>query len=242
MRNRGKARRSGVCAERAGSRLLRHRWRQGIPAFMALLSGCGSAQVLSSNLSQYADGTSLELVGSNIPGDPTGDRTVNVIPEVIVTSGGTDLMNGHKLRVNGGRVDYRTAEHEVPNRYLITWRGVRSSFSNTPTNIRIQDASERNAVVLRFEGNQLIVRTEDDGENPRPTFSLTRAHQVRIVVDMRGPSGSVTVHVSEEDNVLFDSPPLGLLDSEFSSLHTIQLESGTGATYFLQNLVASRLN
>lgn len=198
------------------------------------LTGCGTIGILNSNLDQYNDGTSLDLVGSNIPGPPDGDRVQNVLPEVVVTSGGTNLMNGKKLRV-AGRVDYVPTEHDVPARYQIVWRGLRDDHSSTRTHVRLQDASGRNAVVLRFEGTNLIVRTEDEAANPQPIFSETTVHEVSIIIDMRG-NKSLAVEVSEAGETLFAGAGLGLLEADFSSLHAVQMESPSGVDYFVQDL------
>lgn len=214
-------------------------WFMGI-AFVVPLCGCGATSILSSNLSCYNDGVSLEEL-SGIPCPPEEDFTDNVIPQVFVTSGGTNLLNGNKLQITGGRVDYRTAGHSVPDRYLVAWRGLKPVHSSGQTNIRLQDANGRNAVVLRFEGERLTVRTGNGAQNPEPSFSEIRAHEARIVIDVSGLK-SVSVVVSELGEEIFDGQGLELLDADFSSLHTVQIESESGVDYFMQRLNASVLN
>lgn len=206
--------------------------RAGLAPIVLLvaLCGCGGSVLLNSNLQNFSEGL---IAGSNIPGAPEGDRVLNVIPEVFVTAGGTDLLDDNKLRV-GGSVDYRPTGHSLPDRYQVTWRGVRDNQSSGATDIRLQDANGHSAVELRFQGNRLMVRSEDADQNPEPVFSPQRAHVVSIVLDMG--TRRATVEVTEGDEVLVDTPALGLLDGDFSSLHTVQIDSQDDGDYFLQDL------
>jgi hypothetical protein len=207
-------------------------------AVLVATSGCASG-ILSANLHQYNNGTDLANVGQNIPGAPNGDFVTNIISPVVVTSGGTNLMNGNKLRVNG-RVSYRTIQHEVPRQYQVGWRGLRDNHSTTPTLIRLQDSSGRNAVVLRFEGNQLFVRTEDERQNPPAVFAMDHTHEVSIIINLQGARKTLVGVITEEGarQPLFSSPPLDVLDDDFTSLHAVQFESASGASYFMQGLRA----
>lgn len=248
MRNREKIRPHGVnrapanrCIGARSTRLARCSFAT---ALTALLGGCGPLPpiILSSNVDRYNDGTSLELVGPSIPGAPDGDFIQNVIPSVSVTTGGTDLMSGHKVQVSGGRIDYRTADHDVPDTYVITWRGMREQRTSTAqTTIRFQDAAGRLALVVRLRQASFAVDEGDDAAIPEPTYSDQFPHDVQVTIDMTGGKG-FWVRATEGGAILFDSPRLELIDDEFSSLHTIQIESEEPAPYFLQELRASTEN
>jgi hypothetical protein len=225
-------------------RALRHARRSFLTAFAALLGGC-TPIILSSNLDEYRDGTALALdPGSrDIPGDPDGDLTTNAIPSVFVTASGTDRMTGHELQIGGGRIDYRPADHDVPDTYVITWRGVRENrTSSAQTDIRIQDSAGRNAVIVRLEENRFTVREGGGVQVPQEPYSASLPHDVQITLDMGSNPIGVFVRAQEGGAILYDSPRLELLDPEFSSLHTIQIESQEPASYFLQALRVSAGN
>jgi hypothetical protein len=204
-------------------------------AVLAAASGCAST-ILSANLSQYNNGTDLANVSQNIPGTPNGDFVTDIISPVVVTSGGTTLLNGNKLRVNG-RVNYRPAEHEVPQQYQVVWRGLRDNHSATPTFIRLQDSSGRNAVVLRFERDRLTARNAPDSE---ASFAMNRTHDVSILIFLQGAIRRVRVSITEQDQgtaiPLYTSQPLDLMDTDFSRLDVVQFESASDANYFVQDL------
>lgn len=227
------------------ARLGRHARRPAIATIMLLLTGCGSAYIVRSNLDQYQEGAMLGEQFQSIPGDPEGDFVDNVLQQVAVTSGGTDILSGPKLHVVGfggheARVNYRTADHEVPDRYLIAWRGAWEHTDGQST-IRIQDGSGRNALVLRFERNRLMVVTGDGEQNPQPAVSEAFPHEIRVTVEM-GNDKSVWVQFVQQGELLFNAARLELVDTAFSSLEAIQIVSDEGVSYFLQDLSATILN
>jgi hypothetical protein len=61
------------------------------------------------------------------------------------------------------------------------------------------------------------------------------AHEVSIVIDMRGLK-SIRMTSSENGQELYSVGPLGLLDPDFASLHSVQIESASGVNYFIQDL------
>ena len=162
--------------------------------FLSLsVMGCGVTGLLNMNLDLYEDDTSMEFVGSNIPGVPEGDHVLNVIPEVVIRSDGTDLMDGNSLQVTGS-IDYRLKDHDIPDQYRILWRGVRDNHFAPRTHIRLQDANGRNALIIRFENDDLIVLSEDAEDNPVPSFSTTAVHEISIELNMNGVKNDACYH------------------------------------------------
>lgn len=226
------------------ARLGRYAHRPAIATLMVLLTGCGSSYIVRSNLDQYQDGAMPGAQLQLIPGDPEGDFVDNVLQMVAVTSGGTDVLSGLKLHVRGSggpaRVNYRPADHAIPDRYLIAWRGAWEHTDGQST-IRIQDGSGHNALVLRFERNRLMVVTGNGEQNPQPAVSEAFPHEIRVTVEM-GNDKSVWVQFVQQGELLFNAARLELVDTAFSSLEAIQIESDEGVSYFLQDLSATILN
>ena len=91
---------------------------------------------------------------------------------------------------------------------------------------------------MRRANNELRVRSEDERSNPPANFATDRVHEVTIFINMQGSRKTVRVVITEQGTTIFNSPSLGLLNADFSILHTVQIESETGINYFVQDLIA----
>lgn len=215
-------------------RLIRSAATLSALSLMVLSAGCASENtLLSQNVDAYAPGL-LEQQENSIPEDPKGDSADVIVPQAEVTTDGPDSLIGKRLRVSG-RVEFHTRMHDVPDLYRIVWRGVRNSTSGNPTNIRLQDANHRNAVVLRFENDTLEVLGAEGDESPTAHVSSSDFHDVIIRIQMAG-APFVRVEVTQGGETLVTPLPLGLRNKDFSRLSVIQVDSEDAGDYYLQLL------
>ncbi|MEJ2503894.1 MAG: hypothetical protein P8177_11385 [Gemmatimonadota bacterium] len=205
-----------------------------------LLAGCDADDpdipaVVRSNVDEYDAPHQFDSGGSaqSIPGNPDGDAVIVVGFGATVVADGP--LDGNALRIDDTEVRYRAATHAVPDRYQITWTGLRDNHASAPTRIRVEDGNGREAIALRFVGNDLSIQAGEQLPGPA-TFSTTQAHAVTLVIDMGGAKFA-RVTVEEDGNTLFETPQLDLIDSDFSRLNIVGFQSADGVSYFMRDLI-----
>ena len=139
----------------------------------------------------------------------------------------------------GGRALLQTANHTVPNRYKVSWSGLRDTHTTEPTVITLRVNQGDCAVALYFEGDRLRVITADEDEYPRLNFSTNQAHEVSITLNMTSRP-TVEVDIWQGNVPLFTTQPKGMLESNFRGSDALDINVLSSETaYRLSNLSAT---
>ncbi|MDJ0741029.1 MAG: hypothetical protein QNJ91_15040 [Gammaproteobacteria bacterium] len=196
-----------------------------------LLHGCA----INADFDDYgvplADG---DLVGT-IPGFPSGDRIENpVIPSVLITE--NSALGPRGLRVNG-EVTFRAGSHERPNRYAISWRGVREGTGSQPSRLHVLDEQGDTAVIVEVFANEIRFVTGEAADAPlQANLSPGGVHEVEILID-EGVANNLAITFDPANGDAETWSALDMLDSDFDKLRAIRVD-GQGADYVIDDLIA----
>lgn len=200
------------------------------------MSGCGSELV--------QDGFAVTRNAALIPftkSEPEAPQTPeplavswNVLASPVSIAG----QNTDQTSRIGGHAVLSTADHAVPERYRVTWSGLRDSAAEEPTRVTLRDADGDRALTLQFEGNRLRVITAKEDVYPKLTFDVEATHHVAVVLNM-SPRPTVAIDIREGKIPLYTTPPMAVLDKGFDALEAMEVEvTSEGTSYYLADFQA----
>ncbi len=204
-----------------------------------------STSILRLNLSTYAAGVSLEpLENGVIPGLPDNDTFGQINPNVAVVENVSPVLPGKAVHLspqvtNAAVMELKTAPHDIPEQYRIGWRGMRNSIDTSPTNIILRDDAGREALRIRISDNRLEFISDQPESNPHFQFSTLSTHDVAITLEMSG-APAARIQVDEPDGRTYQTPRLGLVDSDFRKLEVIEVHSA--GEYLIRDVVVVAQN
>lgn len=204
--------------------------------FMAAfaMSGC----VINADMDRY----SMPLTGdqlldtAQIQGPPGGDLFTAPTFDAVMSD--SPEIGGRALFVNGV-VTMRAASHSRPDRYEVTWRGIRSpGQGGGATTIMLRDAQGREVAGVRIDQQEIAFLTGEDDDAPLQVSLGNGAHDITIGVG-KGVAGNVDLRIE----YLNGSQPsswsnIDPIDGAFSKLHTVTVETDGGVPYGFDDLVA----
>ena len=207
--------------------------KYGIFVLAFAVSGC----VINADMDRYAaplTGDQL-LDMAQIQGPPGGD--LFTAPTFDAFMADSAEIGGRALFVNGV-VTMRAASHSRPDRYEVTWRGIRSAGQGGATTIMLRDAQGRAVAGVRIDQQEIAFLTGEDDDAPVQTPLSNGAHDITIGVS-KGVAGNVDLRVEYlNGNQPVNWPNIDPIDGSFSKLHTVTVETDGGVSYGFDDMVA----
>ena len=205
-----------------------------LPALAALVSACA----INADMDDYANGITDENLVGFIPGYPSGDQVVEPTNDVYIIDG--QSISGQVMQVNE-IVTFRASNHTRPDDYVVRWRGERLPGSSQPILISVLDDQDRMAVGVRITQHAIEFITGEASDAPVNVPLEPGYHDIALTIG-KGVASNIQLSVTDSTGDATTFSSIDPVEGSFEELHRVVIESGDGARYQLDDLVAELKN